>query len=88
MAAEFTGFEPSRLCYLGYFEGKSVFEASPELGIVEKSIEESLERNHVRNNYQGHRRFSETPASMQMEDILNKSVLFLLLYICLLNKFS
>ena len=35
-------FSASRLCYLGYFEGKSVFEASPELGIVEKSIEESL----------------------------------------------
>ena len=82
---------PAILCYLGYFEGKSVFEASPELGIVEKSIEESLERNHVRINYQGHRRFFRNackPASMQMEDILNKSVLFLSLYICLLNKFS
>ena len=74
-------------------KGKGVREIARFLDIEPSTVSRTIKRfeetgNHVRNNYQGHRRFSETPASMQMEDILNKSVLFLLLYICLLNKFS
>ena len=74
-------------------KGKGVREIARFLDIEPSTVSRTIKRfeetgNHFRNHYQGHRRFSETPASMQMEDILNKSVLFLLLYICLLNKFS
>ena len=68
-------------------KGKGVREIARfldiELSAVSRTIK-SFEETGSNEN----RRFSETPASMQMEDILNKSVLFLLLYICLLNKFS
>ena len=59
MAAEFTGFEPSRLCRLVDSRRKGMPEASPEHRIFEKSAEEGLERNHMGNCDQDRRRLPD-----------------------------
>ena len=47
--------EPSRLLHLVDSRRKSMLEATPELGIVEKSAKEGMERNHFGDSDQDSR---------------------------------
>ena len=54
-AQEISRLEPSRLLHLVDSRRKSMLEATPELGIVEKSAKEGMERNHFGDSDQDSR---------------------------------